>query len=371
MAPYEQFDRGRLRFRSLRERRNLLRIEDEAADPARPPRAGVQTMEQIRRVAAWVQRSRAAGRPVVLAYGAHAIKNGLAAVMIQLAERGWVTHFATNGAGVIHDWEFAFQGESSEDVRANVAAGTFGIWEETGRCINLAVLVGAWRGLGLGQSVGAMIHEDGLLVPTAEALRGRISEAVGRGEADALVPAAADLWQQIAECRLAPGRVSIPHLWKPYSVTAAAYRLGVPLTVHPGVGYDIIYTHPLNHGGAIGRTALRDFLTFAHSIGQLTGGVYLSVGSAIMSPMVFEKAMSMAQNVALQAGGGIHDHCIAVNDVQEGDWDWSKGEPPTDDPAYYLRFCKSFSRMGGELEYVCADNRVFLGNLLAELRQQG
>ncbi len=352
---------------SLAERRSMIRIEAAAMDPAAPPSADERSFEHVRAIAARIRQAREAGRPVVLTYGAHAIKNGLAPVMIELAEAGWVTHFATNGAGVIHDWEFAYQGESSEDVRENVARGAFGIWDETGRYINLALLVGAWRGMGYGQSVGALIEEEQLVVPTQDEVKSRLASALTHDRPSERVGAAADLWRQIQAHGLQPGKMPVPHPWKRFSVTAAAYRLRMPLTVHPGIGYDIIYTHPLNDGGALGRTAIADFLSFAHTIRQLSGGVYLSVGSAIMSPMIFEKAMSMAQNLARQAGASINGHLIVVNDIQAGEWDWSLGEPPKDNPAYYLRFCKSFNRMGGEMRYVCADNRVFLGHLLAEL----
>jgi hypothetical protein len=141
----------------------------------------------------------------------------------------------------------------------------------------------------------------------------------------------------------------------------------VPLTGHPSIGQDIIYAHPLNHGSAIGRAAMRDFLSFAQSIYNLNGGVYLSVGSAIMSPMIFEKSMAMAQNLALQEGWRFTDHHIVVVDLQPASWDWAHGEPPQEHPAYYMRHCKSFRRMGGRMEYLQADNRDFLLALLQEL----
>ena len=370
--PFPHLDPTRLNLAPLAQRRNLLRIEDEAADPLHPPKATPQEQEQIHAVAERVRAARAADKPVIMAYGAHAIKNGLGPVMIRLAEGGWVTHFATNGAGGIHDWEFAYQGESSEDVRDNVPEGRFGTWEETGRYTNLAVAVGAYRGMGYGEALGAMIHEESLQVPDADSLRREAAQAVDANAPSEAAAAAVDLWRLITRFELATGRVSVPHPWKRYSVPAAAYRLGLPFTVHPGIGYDIIHTHPFCCGGAIGRAALCDFMIYADSVSKLTGGAYLSVGSAIMSPMIFEKSMSMAQNLARQRGEAIEGHFIAVNDIQEGDWDWGACEPPKDNPAYYLRFCKSFSRMGGEMAYVCADNRVFLGHLFAELdRQRG
>jgi hypothetical protein len=133
-------------------------------------------------------------------------------------------------------------------------------------------------------------------------------------------------------------------------------------------GHDIIYCHPMNHGAAIGRSAERDFLSFAETISRMQGGVYLSVGSAVMSPMIFEKSFSMAQNLALQRGEQIENHRIFVVDLAKVSWDWQRqGEPPEDDPAYYMRFLKSFSRMGGRMEYIAVDNRLFFQRLLQEL----
>ena len=150
-----------------------------------------------------------------------------------------------------------------------------------------------------------------------------------------------------ARFEIPQGRMEIYHSFKQFSVQYAACRLDIPFTVHPGIGYDIIYTHPLNCGGAVGRASV-DFLTYAQSISQLSGGVHIAIGSAVMAPMVFEKSLSMANNLALQRDGRpLSDYSLGVVDIQDGgDWDWSLGEPPADNPAYYLRFCKSFYRMG-------------------------
>jgi hypothetical protein len=129
------------------------------------------------------------------------------------------------------------------------------------------------------------------------------------------------------------------------------------------IGHDIIYTHPANDCAAVGRTAGRDLLTFAEAISRIDRGVYLSIGSAIMSPMIFEKSMAMAQNLALQEGKSITDHTIIVVDLMKSKWDWTQGEPPEDSSAYYLRFLKSFARMGGTMRYISADNRSFLARL--------
>ncbi|MDX9810418.1 MAG: hypothetical protein RBT04_09730, partial [Sphaerochaetaceae bacterium] len=128
-------------------------------------------------------------------------------------------------------------------------------------------------------------------------------------------------------------------------------------------GHDIIYTHSMNKGAAVGRTAEHDFLRFVVSINNLEGGVYLSIGSAIMSPMIFEKALSMTRNVAKQNGRDISDCSIIVVDLQPETWDWARGEPPMENPAYYLRFMKTFNRMGCRIDYLCMDNRQFLTGL--------
>jgi hypothetical protein len=125
----------------------------------------------------------------------------------------------------------------------------------------------------------------------------------------------------------------------------------------------------MNHGAAVGRTAERDFLYYAHGVSNLEDGVYMSVGSAVMSPMIFEKSLSMSQNLEIQHNGHINNHYMLVVDLAASDWDWDKdGEPPADNPAYYLRYCKTFHRMGGEMHYLTADNRDFLLALYQELK---
>jgi hypothetical protein len=283
-----------------------------------------------------------------------------------LVEKKLVTHLATQGAGIIHDWEFALQAESGESVRENAPAGTFGSWDETGRWINLAVLVGAAEGLGMGESLGRMICEDRLVIPSPTSLRTEIAADPGHP----LAAAKADLLATIETHNIPAGTLSIVHGHKQYSAVAAAYKHHVAMTVHPGIGYDIITNHPLYHGAAIGRASTTDVRIFTASVDRLEGGgVYMSIGCAIMSPQVFEKAFSAANNIRASEGRPLlTDHNIAIIDLQDGGgWDWSKGEPPSSNPAYYLRFCKSFYRMGGTLDYVRCDNRAFLVHLLDRL----
>jgi hypothetical protein len=326
------------------------------------------TQEVLEEAADRVRKARAKERPVVVAFGAHSIKNGLGPVLLRLIERGWFTHLATNGAGIIHDWEFSFQGKSCEAVGPMVDQGRFGNWEETGFFINLAINIGAWEGKGYGESIGAMIENEGLTIPHPGDIHESMTVWEGRGDEAA---AAADLHSMLSEFErdshrplLKPGHLKIPHPWKQHSIQAGAYRMGVAFTGHPMFGHDIIYNHPMSCGAAIGRTAQRDFLTYAEAISRLEGGVYLSIGSAVMSPMVFEKSLSMSQNLAIQRGEHIDNHYILVCDLAESTWDWRKGEPPENNPAYYLRYNKSFSRMGGTMRYLQIDNRDLLLGLL-------
>jgi hypothetical protein len=246
-----------------------------------------------------------------------------------------------------------------------VRDGKFGNWEETGFYINLALNVGAYEGRGYGESVGAMIQNDGLTIPSADQLLAEIAECVASNPEYAA--AAADLLTVIHRFQLQAGWLSVPHPWKQYSIQAGTFQAGVPLTGHPMIGHDIIYNHPMNHCACLGRAAERDFLTYAESVSRLEGGVYISIGSAVMSPMIFEKSLSMAQNLAIQRGEHIDNHFLLVSDLAESTWDWSLGEPPEDNPSYYLRYNKSFSRMGGTMRYLQADNRDFLLALTHEL----
>jgi hypothetical protein len=365
---YRELDRSRLLMKRLSERKNKVHIVSDNIPVTQMPGEFSQSGQLlIKKTAGLIREARKKQKSVMLTFGAHAIKNGMSPTLIALMEEGWLTHLATNGAGIIHDWEFAFQGKSSEDVRENVNKGQFGIWDETGFFINLALIVGAYEGLGYGESVGKMISREGLDIPEVNSLyeKARV-EMKSNNE---LAASSIDLAGVIKKLQLPPGFMSIPHPYKKFSVQARAYELGIPFTGHPMIGHDIIYNHPVNHGAAVGRTALRDFLIFANSVENLDHGVYMSVGSAVMSPMIFEKALSMAQNLKIQEKNHIDNHYMLIVDLAGSDWDWQKkGEPPMENPAYYLRYCKTFSRMGGEMQYLKADNRDFLLALYQELR---
>lgn len=359
-------DLTKLKVQPLAQRRSLTRVEDILIPPDSLPAPCAQRTDAI--IAECAQRIFAAhehGASVLLIYGAHLLRNGAALILERMMARGWLTHLATNGAGSIHDWEYAFLGRSTESVEENVATGTFGAWDETGRNIHLALLAGGLRSEGYGQSVGRFLAEDGVTLPATESLE----QAIQSEPAHPLTPARADLLQAMRAHRLPAGRIDVPHRWKHASIFAQAFRHGIPLTVHPGIGYDIIANHPMFNGAVIGRAAEVDFRRFGGAVEGLDGGVVLSIGSAIMGPQVFEKSVSCVNNLRLQTGRSIvRDHRIYVVDIQEaGDWDWSQGEPPKDNPAYYLRFCKSFSRMGGLMQYVCCDNATFIHRLYHSL----
>ena len=194
-----------------------------------------------------VKKARGDGKPILFGCGAHVIKVGLQPVLIDLMERGFVQGLALNGAGIIHDFEIAFAGRTSEDVGAHILDGRFGAARETGEYLNRAIREGVADGLGLGASVARMI--------------------------------AGSRW---------------PH--RKLSLLAAGHRLGIPVTVHVALGADIIHFHPGADGAAIGEGSLRDFFTFASLVGGLDGGVYINVGSAVMLPEVFLKAVSFARN---------------------------------------------------------------------------
>jgi hypothetical protein len=300
-------------------------------------------------------------------YGAHLVRNGASLILAEMMRRGWLTHVATNGAGTIHDWEYSWLGRSTENVAENVATGTFGAWAETGRNIHLALLAGGCREEGYGLALGRFIVEDGITIPSQHDLQTLVQDEPEHP----LTAARMELLRGMREHNIASGPTPVVHRWKSASVLASAFVHQVAATVHPGIGYDIISCHPMFNGAVIGRAAELDFKLFAGALDQLVGRVVLSMGSAIMAPQVFEKGLSCVHNLRFQnKRPAVQGFDIFVVDLQDGGgWDWTRGEPPKDNPAYYLRFCKSFSRMGGAMQYVQCDNLAFIHNLLHELRR--
>ncbi|UCH80167.1 MAG: hypothetical protein JSW20_10520 [Nitrospiraceae bacterium] len=192
--------------------------------------------------------ARGKDRPVVLGMGAHPIKVGLSPIIINLIEEGIITALAMNGACIVHDYELALIGHTSEDVDVELCRGTFGMAEETGRGINKAINKGVKAGYGLGRAMGESIS------------KGRFKN-------------------------------------KELSLLAAAHRLDIPATVHVAIGTDIIHMHPAADGKAIGEGSLRDFRLFSSVISDLKGGVYINLGSAVVMPEVFLKAVAITRNL--------------------------------------------------------------------------
>jgi hypothetical protein len=334
-------------------------------DPDSPPPAVSERNQKLIQLAAQkICEARQRGAAVMLIYGAHLLRNGAARILERMMAKGLITHLATNGAGTIHDWEYAWFGASTESVEMGVAGGHFGTWHETASNIHLAIMCGALDGLGYGRALGRFIAEDGATLPTRETL----SEQIARDPAHPLTSARADLLRAMIEQNWPGGHYPLSHAWKEASILCPAWKHRVPVSVHPGIGYDIISNHSVFSGSALGRGGEWDFKLFGGSVDQLDGGVVLSIGSAIMGPQVFEKSISCVNNLRLQSGREVvRDHTIFVVDLQDGgNWDWTQGEPPKSNPAYYLRFCKSYSRMGGTMHYLPCDNLAFVHRLYRE-----
>ncbi len=358
----------RVRVFPLDQRKSLTTVNQIMVKPGSPPPKLPDAQKKIvAECAAAIIRARERGATVMLIYGAHLLRNGGTLLLQEMMANGWITHLATNGAGTIHDWEYAWLGRSTESVEENVATGTFGTWDETGRYIHLALYAGSIRGDGYGRALGHFIENDGAQIPPVEDLNNLISAH------HLLNPARFELRTRIRENVVTAGQHRVEHFWKNASILAAAYRHNIPLTVHPGIGYDIISNHPMFNGALIGRAAEIDFKLFGASVEKLDGGVVMSVGSAIMGPQVFEKSLSCVNNLRIQANRPVvKGHSIYVVDLQDGgNWDWTQGEPPKNNPAYYLRFCKSFSRMAGRMQYLQCDNLAFVHNLYHAIAMGG
>ena len=311
--PYPTFDRSRLRIQPLARRQHDLDLSvmlpldaplPEFSDPALPV-LGRRLVEARQR-----------GSSRLLLMGAHVLRAGVSRFLIDLMERGLLTHLAMNGAGPIHDWEFALIGATTESVARYIRTGEFGLWDETGR-MNDVIRGGARAGLGLGEALGRAILDG-----------------------------------------------PFPH--KDVSVLAAGARLGVPVTVHVGIGYDILHEHPNCDGAALGQASYQDFLVFAEAVTRLEGGVLLNFGSAVMGPEVYLKALAMARNVAHQEGRSIRQFTTAVFDLVPLDGDTRRQAPKTD-PRYYYRPWKTILVRtvadGGESFYVQGDHRVTVPHL--------
>ncbi|MGI6368625.1 MAG: hypothetical protein ACOX2L_09785 [Anaerolineae bacterium] len=309
--PYPTFDRSQLRLLPLAERIHDMQL-DEVLPLDAPPLRDYQGTE-LQTLADRVIAARRASRPVILMMGAHMIKVGLSRFIVDLIARGMVTHIACNGAFAIHDYELAAIGATTESVARYISSGQFGLWNETGY-LNDVVREGLTQEMGAGEAIGRWIAES-----------------------------------------------PFPH--SDLSVLAAAWRAGIPATIHVGIGNDIIHEHPNCDGAAWGAASYRDFLVFTHTVTQLQGGVFLNYGTAVMGPEVYLKALSMARNVAHQRGEQINIFTTAVFDLQDLGPDVHH-TPDKSQAAYYFRPFKTILvrtvQDGGESYYVRADHRTTL-----------
>lgn len=317
---YPSFDRSQLHMRPLAERDHDMDLGFVLdLDRDEPP----FEHDDLPAVAADLRSAREAGAARLLLMGAHVIKQGASRHVIDLIRSGWITHVAMNGAGAIHDYELALIGATTESVARYIKAGEFGLWNETGG-LNEIAREAADLDLGFGENCGRRILEDGL-----------------------------------------------PH--RDVSILAAAYDAGVPATVHVGIGYDIIHEHPNCDGAALGAASYRDFLIFTKGVEGLEGGVMLNLGSAIMGPEVYLKALAMARNVARQQGREIRNFTTAVFDLVPIEGDYRKELPKTD-PGYYFRPQKTILVRtvadGGKSFYIRGDHRATIPALRRALTEE-
>jgi hypothetical protein len=307
-SKYAVFDRSRLVIKPLAERTHDLHLDHWLSlDAPAPPYSHPQLCDVARRIITAKQT----GAARILMMGAHLLRAGVNRHIIDLIERGSLDHIAMNGAGVIHDYELARIGATTESVARYIRTGEFGLWRETGE-LNDWVAEAAALDLGLGENLGRRIESSG-------------------------------------------------YAHTSLSLLAAAYRHSVPVTVHVGIGYDILHEHPNCDGAAFGAASYRDFLIFARTVERLEGGVLLSFGSAIMAPEVYLKALAMARNVARSESREIRHFTTAVFDLVPIQGDFRKELPKTD-PGYYFRPQKTILVRtvadGGESFYFCGDHRA-------------
>ena len=307
-SKYATFDRSRLLIQPLAAREHDLHLENWLELDAQAP---AFAHPQLGIVGARLRKARECGAARILMMGAHVLRAGVNRHIIDLMERGLLSHVAINGAGAIHDYELARIGATTESVARYIRTGEFGLWRETGE-LNDWISEAAADRLGMGENIGRRIAAS-----------------------------------------------EYPH--KDLSVLAAAYRLSIPLTVHVGVGYDIIHEHPNCDGAALGAASYRDFLIFARTVEGLEGGVMLAFGSAVMAPEVYLKALSMARNVARQQGREIRHFSTAVFDLVPIEGDVHRELKKTE-AGYYFRPHKTILIRtvadGGESFYFHGDHRA-------------
>jgi len=304
MRKQSSFNRDNLKLKPLGERKHDLGVEIiRKLEP--PPVSDI--IEEIVEISKRIIKAKKSKSSIILMMGAHVLRSGTQRFLIDLLQRGYISCIAMNGAGVIHDFELAMIGATTENVAKYIKEGQFGLWKETGI---------------LNDIINEAYREDGFI---------GMGEAIGRKMQDSNFP------------------------YKEISILASAYRFNIPVTVHVGIGYDIIHEHPNCNGAATGALSYNDFLRFVSVVQNLEGGVVMNFGSSVMAPEVYLKALSMARNVSHQKKDMIRRFSVLVCDLVELPKNM-KREPSRDTAGYYFRPLKTMLIRtvsdGGESFYV-------------------
>ena len=270
---FKPLSRDKLRTRPLQSKESKVKIENfsRSYSPGEPFFRFIEGLPDIlagkdfKDFLERMQNAKKGQRAIVFALGAHVVKVGLNPVIMDLMEEGWITALAMNGAGIIHDFEIALAGHTSEDVAEEIKDGSFGMARETGELLNRAINSAKDRDVGLGEAVGQLIAES-----------------------------------------------DFPH--KDFSILGRAYRLNIPTTVHMAIGTDVIHFHPMADGEALGNASLRDFFLFCSLLENFEGGgIFVNVGSAVILPEIFLKAVTCVRN----KGVALDDFSTAVFDFHQ------------------------------------------------------
>ncbi len=316
---YPVFDRSQLKLLPLAERVNDMTMDDVMQlDDDLLKWEGKELLTLADRI----QKARKADKPVILMMGAHVIKRGMSRFVIEMMRRGLITHIGMNGACAIHDSELAMIGATTESVARYITEGQFGLWRETG-FINESAMYAYQHQIGFGEAVGLRLVEK--KVPNLEV-----------------------------------------------SIIANAYQMGIPVTLHVGIGSDIVHEHPNMDGAATGWASYHDFLVFTSTMQNLQDGVVMNIGTAVMGPEVYLKALSMVRNVAHQRGEKINHFTSAVFDLISIENPHTVA-PKTESIYYYRPYKTILVRTvqdGGESFYIQGDHRSTISTLYHYLLKQ-
>ncbi len=277
-----KFDRNKLHIKSLKER-----VHDLDMTIVKPLEMVKKYDESIKKVAISILKAKQIKSETIMMMGGHVVRSGVQRYIIDLMEKGYISCLSMNGACMIHDYELALIGATTESVSKYIREGQFGLWKETGQINDVINKTYKDDQIGMGEAIGRAIYNG-----------------------------------------------HFPY--KDISLLSTAYRLNIPVTVHIGIGYDIINEHPNFDGAASGALSYIDFLILVKVVSRLEGGVIMNFGSAVMAPEVFLKALSMSRNVVHQSGNVIRDFTTLVCDLHTLPEDFSM-EPSKNDAAYFFR----------------------------------